>query len=162
MLKLHSITSYLMLTFALVTKNASALWILYKARKSTYALSIKYIASGIGGRISRTLLSWYFPSVIWIKAGILPLKSSNVWIFTAPRQYLPCAQLNNLILKDIVVESSANTSLSILTLGMELFEYSGLTLDIRYSPNSAKILQSRRSFARDKVDWFTFCFIPKW
>jgi hypothetical protein len=33
-----------------------------------------------------------------------------VCIFTAPLEYLPGAQLNSLILKDIVVESRANTS----------------------------------------------------
>src|SRR5690554_7563809 len=97
-----------------------------------------------------------------IKAGILPLRSSNVAIFTAPREYLPLAQLKSLMLKDIVVESNANTSLSISTFGIGLSEYRGLTLFIRYSPKSANILQSRRSFARDKVDWFTCCFIPKW
>jgi hypothetical protein len=70
-----------------------------------------------------------------IKAGIFPLKSSNVWIFTAPREYLPLAQLKSLMLKDIVVESNANTSLSISTLGTGLSEYNGLTLFIRHSPN---------------------------
>src|SRR5690554_7305258 len=97
-----------------------------------------------------------------IKAGILPLRSSNVWIFTAPREYLPLAQLKNLMLKDIVVESNANTSLSISTFGTGLSEYRGLTLLIRCSLKSTNILQCHRSFIRDKVDWFTCSFNPKW
>ena len=95
-----------------------------------------------------------------IKAGILPLKSSNVWIFTAPREYLPLARLKSLMLKDIVVESNANTSLSISTFGTGLSEYIGLTLLIRYSPKSTNILLSRRSFAREKLIGYLL-FIPK-
>jgi len=70
----------------------------------------------------------------------------------APLEYLPFAQANNLRLKDTVVESSAKTSLSMSTFGIGQSEYIGLTFYIRYSPKSAKILQSRFSFARDSVD----------
>jgi len=117
-----------------------------------YALSIRYMASGCGTISSRTLLSWYLPSVIKIKVGILPLKSSNVWILIAHLEYFPFAQANNLRLKETVVESSAKTSLSMSTFGIVLSEYMGLTVFIKYSPKSAKILQSLFSLALDSVD----------
>jgi len=47
-------------------------------------------------------------------------KSSKVWTFIAPREYFTCAHWNNLMLRDIVVESKANTSLSMLILGIEV------------------------------------------
>src|SRR3546814_2864756 len=81
----------------------------YNAAKSTYALSMIYIAPGTGTRTSSTLLSWYLPSVIRIKEGMLPLRSNNVWTFMAPREYFPGAQLNSFRLREIVVESRANT-----------------------------------------------------
>lgn len=87
-----------------------------------------------------------------MKVGILPRKSSIVWILIAPLEYLPSAQANSLRLNETVVESSAKTSLSILTLGIGVSEYMGLTVFIRYSPKSAKIFQSRFSFALDSVD----------
>ncbi|HUX56167.1 MAG TPA: hypothetical protein VMV77_04290 [Bacteroidales bacterium] len=58
--------------------------------------------------------------IIKIKVGMLPFKSSIVCIFIAPLEYFPLAQLNSFILKDIVVESKAKTSLSISTLGIGL------------------------------------------
>jgi hypothetical protein len=58
--------------------------------------------------------------VIKIKEGMLPLKSSKVWTFIAPLEHLPGAQLNSFILKDMVVESKAKTSLSISILGIGL------------------------------------------
>lgn len=42
--------------------------------------------------------------------------------FYGPREYLPSAQRKRLMLKDIVVESRANMSLSISIFGIGLFE----------------------------------------
>src|SRR3546814_5875581 len=95
----------------------------YNAAKSTYALSMIYIAPGTGTRTSSTLLSWYLPSVIRIKEGMLPLRSNNVWTFMAPREYFPGAQLNSFRLREIVVESRANTSFSTSIFGIRQFTY---------------------------------------
>ena len=66
---------------------------------------------------SSILLSCQRPSVMWICVGILPRKSSKACILTAPLLYLPNAQVANLILVDIVVESSAKSALVISTSG---------------------------------------------
>ena len=47
-----------------------------------------------------------------MKMGMLPRRSINVCIFTAPLEYLPKAHAHSLMLTDIVVESSASMSLA--------------------------------------------------
>jgi len=62
---------------------------------------------------------------------MLPRKSMRVCIFIAPREYLPSAQVNKLILTDIVVESKANISLSRSRLGIGQSAYKGRTSCIK-------------------------------
>src|SRR5690606_3869135 len=123
---------------------------------------MRYIAPGIGTSTSSTLLSWYLPSVIRMNDGTLPRRFNRVWIFIAPREYFPGAQLNSLRLREIVVESNANTSFWISMFGIGESVYMGPTRPIMYCPKSANILQSLPSFARERLDWLTYFRIPKW
>ncbi len=57
--------------------------------------------------ISNSLLSCHLPCVMWMLAGMLPRRSSNVCIFTPPLLYFPKAYVASLMLVDMVVESRA-------------------------------------------------------
>src|SRR5690606_7299006 len=112
--------------------------------------------------MSRTLLSWYFPSVTKIKVGMLRLRSRSAWIFTAALEYFPGAHWNRARLSEIVVESKAKTSLSKLILGIGSSPYIGRTRPIRYCPKSANNLESLLSLARESEDWLTCPLKPRW
>ncbi len=70
---------------------------------------------------------------------MLPLRSNNVWILTAPLEYFPGAQVNSFRLREIVVESNANTSLTMSTLGISVFAFIGLTRVVRSIYNIANM-----------------------
>ena len=111
---------------------------------------------------SSAFTSWYFPSVMRIKVGMLHRKSKRVWTLIAPLERLPLAQLQSVRLREMVVESRTKISLSISKCGTGVFAYKGWTRLIRYAPKSANMRQSRLSLSRDSVDWLTLCLIPRW
>ena len=62
---------------------------------------------------------------------LLPRKSSNVCIFTASLLYLPNAHAASFMLVDMVVESKAYITLSMVISDSLAFEYMGVTNPMR-------------------------------